>query len=676
MSFALSAGVTGLQAHQKMIDVAGNNLANVNTTAFKSSSITFSELLSETIKKATQPTSTIGGTNPQQMGTGVGVAGITPNMTQGSIVKTGNPLDLALEGKGYFVVNDGQQNIYTRAGAFAVDANSIMVDPATGYCVQRIGAIGEADGFQVAGDSDLHVPYGVPMPAQLTSSITITGNLSADNVLTTPQAQVLGSNINYTTNGSAAVGTTLLSNLDQYTGALNSGTITFAGYKPDGTALGSSPTVNLTMPVTGATTLNDVLTWLNTDEGTPAVAEVQTLTPDAVATAGTFTLTYNGETTGNIAFNAPTTGVGSIQEALEALTGVSTGDITVGGSNLSAGGPTTFTFLNTAGDVPMISFDFSGLTGPTQGGSSIAETTTGRAVQGILGNTATASLVNGQLRITDTTGGYSRSDMTMTYSGDGTLTMPGYFEMLTVGGEEVKDVNIMIYDSQGGQHVFSGAFVRTDTANTWDMVLSSVSGNINQITIPNRRIENITFDTTNGYFTGVSGSSNPTEFVISFAHDPSNPQTISLDFGTIGQLNGLTQFAGNSTAVAKDQDGYEAGQLSSVSVSNTGIVIGAFSNGIKRDIGAIQIALFQNPTGLERIGNGYFTNSANSGVPVATQAMTGGAGSVHGGSLEKSNSDVATQFVSMIQAQNGYQANARTIRIANDILRELSNLIR
>jgi flagellar hook protein FlgE len=511
------------------------------------------------------------------------------------------------------------------------------------------------------------------MPAQLTSTISITGNLSADSVLSSPQAQVLGSNISYTTNGSAAVGTTLLSNLDQYTGTLNSGTITFAGYKPDGTALGSSPTADLTMPVTGATTLNDVLTWLNTDEGTPAVAELQTMTIDAASTAGTFTLTYNGETTGNIQWNATT---GDIQTALEALAGVSAGDITVGGSNLSAGGPTTFTFLGSAGDVPMISFDFSGLTGPTQGGSSVAETTKGRAVQGILGNTATASLVNGQLRITDTTGGYSRSDMTMSYSGDGTLTMPGYFEMLTVGGEEVKDVNIMIYDSQGGQHVFSGAFVRTNTANTWDMVLSSVSGNINQITIPNRRIENITFDTTNGYFTGVSGSGNPTEFVIGFAHDPTNPQTISLDFGTIGQLNGLTQFAGNSTAVAKDQDGYEAGQLSSVSVDNTGVVVGAFSNGIKRDIGAIQIALFQNPTGLERIGNGYYTNSANSGVPVATQAMTAGAGSVHGGSLEKSNSDVATQFVSMIQAQNGYQANARTIRVANDILRELSNLIR
>ena len=669
MSLALSAGVTGLQAHQKMLDVAGNNLANVNTTAFKASSITFSELLSETIKKASQPTSTVGGTNPQQMGTGVGVAGISPNMTQGSIVNTGNPLDLALEGEGYFVVSDGQQGIFTRAGAFAVDANSIMVDPATGYRVQRIGATGESDGFQVAGDSDLHVPFGTPMPAQLTSTISIAGNLSSDATLTTPQTQVLGSNINYTTNGTQAVATTLISNLDQYTGTLNNGVITFSGYKPDGTALGSTPTTDLTMPVTATTTLNDVLSWLNTDEGTAAVDEAQTIS--STATGGTFTLSFGGQTTAALNWNST---FAQIDTALEALSTIGAGNVTCAGGPLPANVTVTFAGTLAGQDAAMITVDNTNMTGGT---ASIAETTPGRAVQGILGSTATASLLNGQIRITDATSGYSKSDLTMAYSGDGTLTMPGYFEMLTVGGEEVKGVNIMVYDSQGGKHVFSGSLVRTDTANTWDMVLSSMSGNINQITIPNRRIENITFDATNGYYTGVTGgSSNPAEFVVSFAHDPLNPQTIAIDFGSVGQLNGLTQFAGNSTAVAKDQDGYEAGQLSSVSVNNTGIVIGAFSNGIKKDIGAIQISLFQNTSGLESIGNGYYTSTANSGVPVATQAMSGGAGSIHGGALEKSNSDVATQFVSMIQAQNGFQANARTIRVANDILRELSSLIR
>ena len=557
MSFALAAGVTGLQAHQKMIDVAGNNLANVNTTAFKSSRITFSELLSETIKKASQPTTTVGGTNPQQMGSGVGVAGITPNMTQGNIVNTGNPLDMALEGEGYFVLSDGQQNLYTRAGAFGVDSDSNLVDPATGFRVQRYGTLGVSDGFQASDVSDLHVPYDVPIDPKITSQIVVSGNLSADATMETPQTQMIASNITYTKNGTAAVGATLIDDLDQSTsGTYISAEIKVTGFEHGGTSLNDATP----LAVTAATTVSNLIDHINT---------------------------------------------------------------VLGGTN------------------------------------------------------ATASLINGQIRITDVDSGYSRSDvkLTLTNSGTADWTEPAYFEMLTVGGNEVKSVNIMTYDSQGGKHVFSGALVRTNTANNWDMVLTSISGNINEITMLNRRIEDITFDKTNGYYTGLGGS-DPAELVISYANDPLNPQTISLDFGTVGKLNGLTQFAGNSTAVAKDQNGYEAGNLSAVSVNNEGIVIGAFSNGIKKNIGAIKISLFQNTSGLESVGGGYFTSSANSGAPAETQAMTGGAGSIHGGALEKSNSDVATQFVSMIQAQNGFQANARTIRIANDILRELSNLIR
>ncbi len=153
-------------------------------------------------------------------------------------------------------------------------------------------------------------------------------------------------------------------------------------------------------------------------------------------------------------------------------------------------------------------------------------------------------------------------------------------------------------------------------------------------------------------------------------------QTIDIAMGTVGQFDGLTQLAGSSTAVAREQDGYESGTLSTVSVDNEGIVIGSFTNGIKKDLAAIQIALFRNPSALESIGGGYFNSSANSGIPSETQAMSAGAGTVRGGALEKSNSDVATEFVNMIKAQNGFQVNARTIRVANDILRELTNLIR
>jgi flagellar hook protein FlgE len=553
MSFALSSGVSGLQAHQKMLDVAGNNLANVNTTAFKSSRINFAELLGQTLRKATQPTSGLGGTNPQQIGSGVGIAGITPDMLQGNIVSTGNPLDLAIEGEGYFVLSDGQQNMYTRAGAFTVDKENTLVDPATGCRIQRIGSMGESDGFQQPTDGNIHLPYDVTLPAKATSKITVSGNLSSEGTLDATQTQLMSSNIAYTyNNGTTAVAGTELDALDQFSGTLTSGTITISGYNKDGTALSNG----LTFAVDGTTTLGDLVDHLNNNVLTDS----------------------------------------------------------------------------------------------------------------------TASLVNGKIVITDKTSGYSRTDLSMSYSGDGTLEMPGYFEFLAVGGDMVKTVTITAFDSLGGRHTLSGAFVRTDTANTWDMVLTSVTGNVARIGIDDRWVNGISFNPRDGSYLGLSGTDTE-QFKIAFSYDPANEQTIELFLGTAGKLDGLTQYSGDSTAVARDQDGYSSGRLSSVSINNEGVVVGAFSNSIKKNIATLQIALFQNASGLESIGNGYFVPSGNSGDAVATQAMSGGAGSIHGGALEKSNADVATEFVNLILAQNGYQANARTIKVATDILKELSNLI-
>jgi flagellar hook protein FlgE len=675
MSYALSTGVTGLQAHQKMLDVAGHNLANVNTTAFKASQIHFAELLSETIRKASPPTTTVGGTNPLQMGGGVEVASITPNMSQGNIVNTGNPLDMAIEGEGYFVVDDGSQNLYTRAGTFAVDADYYLVDPANGYLVQRIGSVGESDDFQIPGDTNIKIPFDVAIPANATTEVAVVGNLSADGSLPETQTNVLTSNSAFTVNGANAGTTSLISALDQYTGATwADGTLTFSGTKPDGTALsGASPSVDLTMPVTSTTTLGDVLTWLNTDDGTAAVNETQTVSIAGAPTGGTFTLTYDGQTTAAIAWNASSADVNT---ALEALSNIGAGNVTsTGGALPGTAVAVEFTGALAGQDVSLMTIDTTNLTGGAPVGS-VAETTTGRAVQGVLGGEATASLVNGKIRITDTASGYSRSDFAMTWS-DSSLTLPTYFEVSTVGGDEVKNVSITVFDSQGGKHVLSGAFVRTDANNTWDMVLTSITGDINGIALDDRRISGLEFSAVDGSYLGLNAAIGDTaEFTVTFAHDPLNPQTIAIDMGATGQFDGLTQFAGNSTAVARRQDGYEAGNLSSVSVDNAGTVIGAFSNGIKKDIATIQITLFQNAAALESVGGNYFDSSENSGEPLATQAYIDGAGSVKGGALEKSNADVATEFVNMIQAQNGFQASARTIRVANDILQELTNIIR
>jgi len=563
LSFELQARIHGLYAHQKMPDVAGKKAGDVNVTASESDRINFSELLSEKIEKASQPIANVGGANPLQTST-IGIPGIAPNMPQGNIVNTGNPLDLAIEGEGYFVLSDGQQDIYTRSGAFIVDSNLNLVDPVTGYTIQRIGSEGESDGFQTPGDSNIRIPYGALMSANRTSQIKVSGNLSGDaSIAGGPQKQLIASNMDYTTkSGTVATTATELDQLDQFNGgsgidgqleAGESGMITISGYNPDGTALRSG----LTFTVNPTTTLGDFINHLNTS-------------------------VLNG---------------------------------------------------------------------------------------------ATASLVNGRIQIRDDTGGCSRADITLSYSGTGSLTTPGYFEILTVGGEEVKNAGITIYDSQGDKHFLTGVFVRTDRPNTWDMVLKSVTGDVIGITMANRRIENISFNARDGSYAGLSGSDLP-QFVITFANDAANPQTIEIQMGTAGRLDGLTQFKGSSTAAVEEQDGYEAGILSAVSVNNEGMIIGAFSNGIKKNIARLRLALFQNTSGLESIGSGYFVPSAGSGDAVATRAMMGGAGTVHGGALEKSNADVTAEFVNMIQARNGFQANVRTLRVANEILREMSNLFR
>ena len=150
--------------------------------------------------------------------------------------------------------------------------DSVLVDPATGYRVQRIGSEGEADGFQVAGDSDMHVPYDVAMAATATGDVTVAGNLSSDSTLSVPQTNVLASNISFTTsNGTVAAGTAELDALDQFTaGTLGTATITVSGYDHTGNALVDATPLSYY----ATTTIDDVLAHINSVLGTSGTASL------------------------------------------------------------------------------------------------------------------------------------------------------------------------------------------------------------------------------------------------------------------------------------------------------------------------------------------------------------------------------------------------------------------
>jgi flagellar hook protein FlgE len=509
-------------------------------------------MLSETIKEASQPTTAIGGTNPQQIGSGVKLSTVDRNMSQGSLINTGKPLDMAIEGEGYFVLNDGERDIYTRVGTFSVDSQYYLVDSGSGYRVQRVGNEGVAEGFQEMANDSIRIPYDMALPAKATGNINFGGNLTANPDIA-PTTNELSSGITYTSGDSPASEETLIVDLDQAESF--SGTLLINGTKPDGTEITEASLV-----VDDDTSVGDLIDAINT----------------AFTDAG-----------------------------------------------------------------------------------------------------CTARLQNGQIMLKDDEAGYSQTIMTLTIQdgASGTLELPKNFKILTPGGEALRNTNLTIFDSQGISHTLSASFVKTDAANgnTWDMVISSVTGNVQLI---DRRVKGITFKS-DGSYGGLDADIGDTATVqLGFAYDDYATKTITLDFGTVSDFDGLTQFGGASTVSPTGQDGYASGVLSSLSVTREGVLVGVFTNGIRKDIAAIRVATFQNPSGLESIGNNFLTASANSGEPVPTKGLSGGAGAIHGGTLEGSNVEVAAEFVNLIQAQNGYMANARTIRVTNDMLRELTGLIR
>jgi len=128
MMRSLFSAVSGLKSHQTAMDVIGNNISNVNTTGFKSSRTLFQDIYSQTLSAAAAPTDNSGGVNPMQIGLGTQVASIGMNMTQGTTQTTSYPLDFAINGEGFFVIDNGDGTYsYTRNGAFTLDAEGYLV---------------------------------------------------------------------------------------------------------------------------------------------------------------------------------------------------------------------------------------------------------------------------------------------------------------------------------------------------------------------------------------------------------------------------------------------------------------------------------------------------------------------------------------------------------------------
>ncbi len=423
---SLFSGISGLRAHQQMMDVTANNIANVNTIGFKSSQTTFEDTLSQMVQAASAPQGQVGGTNPAQVGLGVRMAGITTNFGQGAAQTTGRSTDLMINGDGFFVVNNGAEQLYTRAGAFSFDTNGDLVAPdgakVMGWAADATGKIDTNQPL-----SKVNLPIGQLFAPAATTDEAISGNLPADTTSTTPVTTAVTV---YDSQGNAHTVTASFTKL-----SATSWGVTFAD--ENGVAIPTTPAISppaTSLPVNFAP-----------DGTTPSL----TLAPPAVTT------------------------------------------------------------------------------------------------------------------------------LTLNIAGNPAATPP------------------------------------------WAAA-----------------------------------------------------QNIDVD------ISKLTNFAGASTVTSSQSGGSAMGSLQAFNIAPDGTLIGTVSNGNKQALAQLALAVFNNPPGLEKVGDSMFRNTVNSGNPQVGVAGQGGRGQLQGGALEMSNVDLAQEFTNLVIAQRGFEANSKVITTSDEILQDLVNLKR
>ncbi len=666
---SLFAGVTGLTNHQVKLDVIGNNIANINTVGFKSSRVTFREMLTQTIKGASRPSDEgSGGTNPQQIGLGCSIGSIDTDFSQGNMQITGNMTDLAIEGEGFFILSDGNTRYYTRAGAFSMDGSGHMVNPANGYKLQGILADDNGQINQGGGIEDISLPTSLVMPASATSVLELSGNMNVDS---DAQATITRSEALLKASGG---GDALVSLYDQNGVRLN-------------LREGSQIQIDCTV---GGTDVSNAFDITSSSTLSELSSSLQSTLRDVDGA-----ITVNVLSNGALQVSA---GASDIEKISLHVSGNSVFDSAFSFDPISAGGTGASSHQlrspATGSDLLADLYDYQGRQ---------LEITDDIVINGDLGGTAVDA---GSLSFdpASTTVGdlldQVRSAFSITL---GDVTLDDYGRVMVTGdvGSNQAISNIDI-DQLSGNSVFDNAINFTEIQEAADADSHSITnmiydslGNVHQlsITFSKHHGENV-WDweaAVDGMAQIVDGGSGTVQFgpdglLSSFSCESSNGRlvidpgngaemiNISLDPGEIGSVDGIIQYNQAFSVRARDIDGQPMGTLVNLSIDREGVVNGQFSNGTNRDLAQIALADLNNPSGLSRVGENLFIESPNSGIPTEVYAGRNARGVITPGELEMSNVDLASEFTEMVTAQRGFQANARIISVGDQMLAELVNL--
>ena len=617
MMRSLFSGVAGLRTHQTKMDVIGNNIANVNTTGYKSQSVTFRDLMYQTTQAASGANAEtgLGGINARQIGLGVTTAAInTAIAQQGSAQTTNNPFDIMISGDNFFVVSNGSENLFTRDGSFYVDGAGNLAMTSTGYRVM---------GWQVDPAT------GAPKKDTVSAL-----KVMEDSIMTYPpdgtsEGRVTGivdrndKNV-HTTSGR-------IMNFEFYD---NAGYLYTARFSIHATSTNGRYYIALDdiRDSTGASVGADVLGRTNFG----STMEVETsINYNPLNGSGAAELSGDikfqdatGTALGTQAINTKISVDATMDDFLEKVYGIK--------GNSTATPP-----------IGKIKID-------AEGGLSVLEPADAKT-------TFYAPIAGVDSEVTNKV-------LTVKHA-DGTSVQ------LTPGGPYVPDAGAPA-PSIADLAKYYGLNVTDEKVKE---IMVNDNGSITVTKKDVDKAAYLEFDPGTGKFVSVGGSGEGLITLGLSGANGTSFKDINLNFSTCSNVN--NNGSSTISSAKGDSDGLGSGramgEMISLSVAQDGIITAAYDNGMSRCLGQIATAAFANPSGLEKVGDNLYQATRNSGDfdGIGTD-ITDGGGKMQSGVLEMSNVDLSQEFTEMITTQRGFQANSRIITVSDTMLEELTNLKR
>lgn len=689
MMRSLFSGVAGLKTHQTRMDVIGNNIANVNTTAYKSQNMVFNDLLYQTTQAASGANAATGrgGVNPRQIGLGSKTGAISTAITQqGSAQSTNNPWDVMIEGDSFFVVSDGSQNFFTRDGSFTVDGAGNLVMASLGYTVM---------GWQVD-------PETGDIRSDVVSALQVmnTNNLTAPPEATTMAylSGILDKTDPTINSDSGAIRTFQIFDSQGYAYTVK---MSFHGIGSDDEFrvelddIMDATGVSLVKKY-GLSNINQIATFGG--DIPPKTTTTYYPLSGSVATYDAATQTYsvtlaNGDVLKGYNDNALLVAAGK-NVTIKTVNGTdvtaagATAQVTAG-QKVVVGGSLTLTKEQLQSEP--YNFIFSSKTNQYEKdgvaidqGTEAANNTSWQNALSSLFNGQTVSNVtvkngdNGTDRIitfdveleAEQDANYANNAFgtTLHYKGGANPTDPDDNAKILEYVFSCKPGDGVSYTLSDVASDGSAQITKTETSSGQRLVFDHDTGYFSYIGSQGNESATLTFNP--------SASSLSGELI-----DLSQFSNVEIDFSSVKNFgNGkkctleLTPGSKDSSASGK---GRKIGELIGIEIGQDGRITASYDNGLTKLLGQIAVAEFANAAGLSKAGNNLYSATQNSGeFDGVGKDITASGGSMTSGVLEMSNVDLSSEFTTMITTQRGFQANSRIITTSDTLLEELVNLKR